>query len=211
MSRDAVIPRSLGMTAIRLPMPVLGILGVGAATSVAVYALWLHDPSVVEENHLVENSQAGLLVLAAMIHGWRGWTMDIAERRLRFGLALFCIALVLREVDVDRLGDEAIMSIVEPILRLTLVVVYVIWGWTSRDVLETLWSNRFPIAFSGVGWLVFAGCVLYGASWPFDRYPQQSGGDTAILFEETLQLLATMMLFLASLAPHVRALRAAPK
>lgn len=190
-------------------MHVLWMPGVGAATTIAVYVLWLCDPAALQENGLVENTQVVFLLLAATVHGLRSRTVDIAERCMRLGLALLSVSLVAREVDIDRLGDEAIMSSVETILRGTLVVVWVIWGWRSRKALETLWSHRLQVAFGRVGLLVLAGGALYGASWPFDKYPRQLGGEEAILVEEMLQLLATMTLFAASLAPRVPALRTA--
>lgn len=187
------------------------LLAVEAGTALAVYALWLRDPSTFQEHGFVENAQVALLLLAVTVHASRSRKRETVERCLRIGLALFCSSLAVREVDIDRLGDPAIMSTVEAGVRAMLVAAWVVWGWRFRAVFRTVWRNRVPIALGSVGLLVVAGSMLYGASWPFDKYPRLFGHETAILPEQGLQLLATMTLFVASLPAQITVLRIAPR
>jgi hypothetical protein len=185
----------------------LWIVGAAAATFAAVYAIWNVDHDVVEEDHLVEVLQAVFLLLAAIVYGVRARLTTHAERTLLMGACLFCISLAMREVDIDHFGDEMVMSRVEVALRAVLVLVWIAWGFQARHSIEVLWRRRFAVVLSGMGMLIVLGCLLYLSSWPFDKFPRQLGGPMARMFEETLQLLATMMLFLSSLAPPIRVLR----
>lgn len=166
--------------------------------SVPLYLLWTRDAAVVDENNLVETSQAILLVAAAAVHGWRcssaHWR---AGGTIHLGLALLCFTMAVREVDIDQLGDRDIMETLELVLRWMIVAAWIGLGFKVAGVISEWIRNTRQIAGGSVFVFTVAGCVLYLCSWPLDKYPERfsESEDLVQFFEELFQLHGTLLLF----------------
>lgn len=80
------------------------VAGAVVGATLLTILLWRRDRLVVEENHLVEWTQAGLLFLAALVHGARiAPAPGRAGRTIRMGMTLLCLSFLLREVDIEKL------------------------------------------------------------------------------------------------------------
>jgi hypothetical protein len=177
------------------------------AVSAGAYILWLRDPRVVNEDHVVEVLQVAFLLLAACAHAraavrgreaWRGgW-------QLRSGLSLFCVSLAVREVDIDTLGGAAIMPAVEAGVRAAVVIAWLVFAAIAHGLIGEWWNRRYSIAKSGLGMLTIMGCLFYAASWPFDKFPGVLSDGMSVLAEETLQLNATVLLLVAACRPETK-------
>jgi hypothetical protein len=178
----------------------VGLLLIGASTT--AFLLWRQDAHVVDENHIVENTQVACLLLAAAVHFLRAGALprlsDRDARLIRQGLGLFCISLTVRELDIDRMGDRAIASNVELAVRGAVVVCWVLFSWRLLPSIESLWSRKASVACSSLALLTFAGCAFYLASWPFDKFPDYFGRPEAKFIEQTSQLNATLLLLVAA-------------
>ena len=182
---------------------------VSAATALV---LWRYDEQVTEENHIIENSQVVLLLLACLIHSLR------ARRRTyrfdmwyRTGLALLCLSFAVRELDIDAFGPAPLWPNIELVVRGAVVLMWVVY--IGLLVPRTKWlSTRLRQAFlSPCALYTLLGCVLYVLSWPFDK--QQFALDESVsqLVEETIQLIATIAFLAAATTPAVRKLRDEPR
>ena len=171
-------------------------------TPMATFLLWKTVAGVFEENHIVETAQAVLLFLAVLIH--------VREALLQMGqprtfvlfhstLALLCLSLFAREFDVDAIGTQNFWALVETVFRVFIVLLWISLGSILIAGRNELWQRRFILVLGKGSRFVYAGILLYGCSWFFDKEAFALTADTALYFEETLQLVATLCFFFGAL------------
>lgn len=170
----------------------------------AAYWLWTFTPRITAENDLLETAQYLFLLLACATHIFQSGKAPpkSVERHLRWNLALFCFALLLREFDIDRVGDAQIWHSIESLIRsLTLITLVIYWGWAwgwPAKKGRIHWCNISGIFATPTIVLTIIGCIFYAAGWPFDKLKFSIAADFSGLIEETLELNACMLLFFAA-------------
>lgn len=189
--------------AIALAFFIAGLLAISTAIS---FELWQYNALVTAENALLELAQGGFLLLAALLQGLQGLRTpsNSLQRDIRFGLALFALALFLREVDIDRLGASAFWDLLEKGLRaIALVFILGFAIHMSRRIKIVLRDlNRVLLAPTVIISLV--ACVLYVSGWPFDKELFNIDKGLSLWFEETLELNACLLFFFAGFTSSVK-------
>jgi len=190
--------------AIALTFFIVGLLAISSTLS---FEAWQFNPAIVKENALLELAQGGFLLLAALVQGWRAFNAHDSglKRDIRLGLALFALALFLREVDIDKLGGSAAWDVIEKVLRV--ITLLMILGFTlhmSRRI-KLVMRNAGKILLSPTVMLTILACVFYACGWPFDRelFNNIDKG-LSQWFEETLELNACLLFFCASLLGNIK-------
>ncbi|WP_152625400.1 hypothetical protein [Cellvibrio sp. OA-2007] len=182
------------------------IMGVLAICSTLSFEAWQFNAAIVQENALLELAQGGFLLVAAVIQGWRAFNAHDSglKRDIRIGLALFALALFLREVDIDKLGNAAAWDILEKTLRV--IAVLMILGFVlhmSRRI-GLVMRNLGQILLSPTVVMTLIACIFYACGWPFDRELFSIDKGLSQWFEETLELNACLLLFFASLMGNIK-------
>jgi hypothetical protein len=171
-----------------------------AMVSLGSFALWKAVNGVLEENHLIESSQAAFLALAAGLHLVRIRSATILETASYHAtLALLSFSLLLREMDIDRFGTALFWRAAELVLRGGVAVLWFVVAWQLWRHRSVLFHVRRRILFSPCSLIVWAAIGLYGISWFFDKSVIPLSVDTSRFFEETIQLNATWLLAVAAL------------
>lgn len=193
-----VKPEDSGSDAIRPPAWIT--LALCSAATVGGFFLWRKVDGVLEENHVIESTQAVLLALATALH-WLRMRAATVPAALSFHatLAILMVSLFLREVDIDDFGESLFWEWIELIARLGAGIFWIFLGVhliRRRNVLE-----REPrgLAFNPCSRFVWLGIALYATSWFFDKEIYPLTLTTSMFFEETLQLNATLLFFLGAL------------
>jgi len=178
--------------------------GIGVSLGVAIailtsYLLRGQDFTGTQEYQEVEWAQAVLLAAAALINAGRSVkTQSLVNRYLRMGLALFCTSMLLREVDIDKFGEQPLWDHMELVVRLILVAGWVWYAVLALKHRDELFRAVPRFLLTGCCLLNALGCLFYVASYPFDRFELVIGSLSAIFLEQTLELIATMMFLLAA-------------
>jgi hypothetical protein len=181
---------------------------VSAFCAWVVITLWIDDKTIARENGLLENGQVTLLVVAGLLHFIQRSRIDSSSvaRICHVVLGLLCLSIVIREVDIDKIGPAAAWKTAEFIIRLCVVLVWCVVGaHVFRHLLE-LWRHRWGVLFSMTSWLTAIGIVLYMAAWFFDKSVESLGPETRRLCEELLELSGGIF-FLHGLAETSRIAR----
>jgi hypothetical protein len=102
---------SLPRAGLILLWPVL----VSAFCAWGVAALWNGDKTIAEENGLLENGQVTLLVVAGLLHFIQRRRIDSSSvvRICHAVLGMLCLSVVIREIDIDKIGPAAAWGIAE--------------------------------------------------------------------------------------------------
>lgn len=163
-------------------------------------SLWLNDPGVTKENSFLENGQVAFLLLAALLHGlrWRR-TQDLVARDFYACLGLLCLSIVVRDVDIDRLGPAAVFEPLEKLLRGALVIAWLVVGALLFRHRVLLWIHKCDLAFSPCSRISILGIVAYGLGWFFDKEIFPLVGPVQNLIEESLELSGTFLFAAAAL------------
>lgn len=174
---------------------------VSAFCAWVVIALWIDDKTIAEENGLLENGQVTLLVLAGLLHFIQRSRIDSSSvvRICHVVLGMLCLSIVVREVDIDKIGPAVAWKTAELIIRLCVVLVWCVVGAHVFRRLAELWQHRWGVLFSITSWLTGIGVVLYMVSWFFDKCVGSMGPATSRLCEELLELSGAIFFFTASL------------
>lgn len=164
------------------------------------FVTWIFDPKAVTENGLIETGQNAFLALACLSHGYHCRnTPDSLDKYLRFGLALFCCGILLREFDLDKIGSAAIWKPIETLIRASVAVIFLVYLALMLKRFELLRSNIGTILYCPMILLTLLSCFIYLSGWPFDKELFPIPTSVSVLIEETLELNATVLLFLSSL------------
>lgn len=182
------------------------IIGVLAITSTLSFEAWQLNPTIVKENALLELAQGVFLLLAAMFQGWRAFNAHDSglKRDIRIGLALFALALFLREVDIDKLGSSAAWDVLEKTLRALAVLMILGFTWHMSRRVKLVMRNLSHILLSPTVMLTLVACMFYACGWPFDRELFSIDKGLSQWFEETFELDACLLFFCASLMANIK-------
>lgn len=189
--------------AIALTFFIIGLLAISSTLS---FEAWQFNPTIVKENGLLELAQGGFLLLAALVQGWRAFnTHDSGLKRdIRLGLALFALALFLREVDIDKLGSSSAWDPLEKILRVVALLMILSFTWHMSRRIKLVMRNIGKILLSPTVMLTILACVFYACGWPFDRELFNIDKGLSQWFEETFELNACLLFFCASLLGSIK-------
>ena len=159
-------------------------MSLGAGWVAALF--WTADPSVTSEGGWVENGQALLVALAGALHGWMAFRSQSREVRV-YGafLALLCVAVLGREVDIDRLGSAAAWADVERVYRLAAGALVGIVFVVAYRLRSTLPVRKFLSMAPSV--LTALAILLYFVGWSCEQAALLAPALTQ-LFEELFQL-----------------------
>lgn len=168
----------------------------------AAALLWQQDNTVTHENRVIENTQAFFLLLATALHALQTGRHPISvkvPRICHMVLAMLCLSILVREIDIDRLGPQPGWSIAENLIRLSGGAA---WIWLMTHVYhyrQQLWRNRARILLTSTSLLTGLGVLLYMTSWFFDKSVVPLPPNLSQLWEETLQMSGTVFFFTAAL------------
>jgi hypothetical protein len=170
---------------------------------------WRYSPAALAENGWVEWLQVVLLLTTAAVvfHASR---MTRGCDVLRLGLALLCLTMAVREVDIDSLGSSPAWANAERIIRAG-----VLGLWCSLLVYASLTSRRL-LAKLGA-WvpdpsmqlvLLAGSCFVFAQ--PFDQRWGRGwlGDSTSLWAEESLELAGAAILGMGAAAMHRKRKRA---
>jgi hypothetical protein len=151
-------------------------------------------------------AQGGFLLLAALVQGWRAFnTHDSGLKRdIRLGLALFALALFLREVDIDKLGSSAVWDALEKILRVIALLMILSFTWHISRRVKLVFRNLGKVLLAPTVMLTMLACVFYASGWPFDRELFDMDKGLSQWFEETFELNACLLFFCASILGSIK-------
>ncbi|MEC7120865.1 MAG: hypothetical protein VXW65_13330 [Pseudomonadota bacterium] len=149
--------------------------------------------------------KAGLLGLAAVYHLLR--LTQLANRSamdlyVRLALALLCIAFLVREVDIDLLGESIWWAWAEDMIRIMVGLSILVWYGFLSSKLKVFWAAKSELIHSAVLALSFWGCVWYLGSWPFDKMLVVEDASLSALIEIIFELSATVTLCMAAWLPE---------
>lgn len=185
---------------------------VSVVLSYFAWRLWRTHKWLTAEDQLLESWQAVFLTFAFGVHLLRWLAASTRPVGLcHLTLAMLCVSVLLREVDVDQIGDAAIWSSLETILRLTIVVAWLIVLQGVGHDFPILWRIRWEVLLSIKSALTFLAIVLYAVSRLFDKHDLPVEEELSRLLEEVIQLSATIFFFAGALKPlRVRAMEPTP-
>jgi hypothetical protein len=164
--------------------------------------LWLGDKSISNENRFMENSQVVFLALAFAFH-WkqRLETAHPPIRACHSVLAMLCFSVMVREIDIDKIGGTRMWHIIENAIRFCVVSAWLSLAPDIARNFSKLWATRFGIFFSPNSLMTAVAVAFYLASWFFDNHIVPIDRKTSQFIEESLQLSGTAFFFAASLKP----------
>ncbi|HSX83879.1 MAG TPA: hypothetical protein VLE50_00675 [Cellvibrio sp.] len=164
------------------------------------YRLWSHGLISTTETGLLEVGQNIFLFLACLLHSYHSRN-DNAEPLYRYlcvGLALLCLALLLRELDIDKMGDNNQWRNIELLVRsVTVTGIIIFCGKLLRHPAIT-WSSLRSLSTMPILTFSFWGVCCYLCGWPFDKLLFAIPQGLSAWVEETLELNATILLFCAA-------------
>lgn len=181
-----------------------------ATLALVAYFLWVQDNGATRENGPIENSQVFFLALAFALHIYQQGrlrqqitSVPINEAKLagicHLTLAMLALSILVRELDIDKLGVSAGWHWLELTVRAAgvgawlLVLSYVYRQWAP------LWSRKWVILCTATSVLTGIGVAFYISSWFFDKSVVPINAAASQLWEETLQLTGTIFIFSAAL------------
>lgn len=166
--------------------------------------LWHQDITVTYENGIIENTQLFFLGLAMILHALqtkRQPRNSTTPRLCHMVLGMLCLSIMVREIDIDKLGPQPGWEIAENTIRLAGGCA---WLWLLRGVYRnrwSLWRCKGDIIFTSTSLLTGLGVLMYMASWFFDKSVVPLPLERSQLWEETLQMSGTILLSSAALRP----------
>ncbi|WP_409524990.1 hypothetical protein [Nitrincola sp. MINF-07-Sa-05] len=187
----------------RRSLAVVGATVLGAwlaLTIVCVYLVFVKEQSMVYyENGLLENLQAVLLVVSCLIFFLTALMNERNDKLILLACALLCYGFFLREVDVERLDVHAFLVLIGSgmgrnliLLLATILILVVAIRNFAHYWQESMAYLRSPVALL---FLLSAVTLFTGAYFEdANALPHHE------FFEEGLELLAYVLILLASLA-----------
>lgn len=151
----------------------------------------------------IELTQSVLLLLACVAHCKRAYPLPSASlaRLIHMGLALLTYSFLLRELPIHEFGGPQIGPTLQTTLRLIGVVLWVVVLLKLLRQIKPIFAEKWAVLTLPVMSLTVLGCLMYTASWPFDKAVFASLSPALSAFiEEVIELNACVLLFSASLA-----------
>jgi hypothetical protein len=184
------------------------MLSAALVPAALLFLAWRMDPTLADENHLLENAQVACLLLGALLHVHRASCLpalpETPSRILSVLLAFLCLGCALRELDIDDLGDPRYFEPLETGLRalaLGGLGLYLLGHVTH------LWAVCVSIVRARGTLLVhrsLLGILLYVASWPLDKKVFALDVNASLWLEEMLELYACCMFLAAAYSDRRR-------
>jgi hypothetical protein len=196
----------MNLKATAFPLHPLFIFAILIVISLTSYWLWSLGVNTTDENGLLEFGQDVFLILACAMSAYRykGAT-TILYRFVYSGLMIFCFAILLREIDIDKIGVSPIWEVVETFARGLALVALLVYLFFMIKKFRGLREGIPDILTSPIFLLTLIGCLSYIGGWPFDKLIfLDSARDLAVAIEETLELNATLLFFFASCAKELK-------
>lgn len=183
------------------------------ATTVMAWALWLREPGITDEHRFVENLQVFFAAVGMALHAWH-WRQTASQRESPAAvyhtiLALLLLSVIVRESDIDTLGNSPFWPIAERVVRIALVGLWLGAALFALKASQTLLHHTKAILAAPASRLVVAGILLYILSRPFDKGLIPIDPSSSQLAEESLQVAACVF-FAASGFHRLAARQAAP-
>jgi len=190
--------------ALALTFFIVGLLAISSALS---FEAWQLDPRVTAENALLELTQGGFLLLAAIFQGLLAFNSHSSglKRDIRLGLAFFAFALFLREVDINKLGNRDTWGVVENILRASALLMILGFALHMSRRIKLIIANINKILLAPTVMLSILACVFYACGWPFDRELFAIDKGLSKWFEETFELNACLLFLCAGMVGNIKA------
>jgi hypothetical protein len=186
----------------RLVAPHAGLL-FAAALIVVLICTYLvvrtGNVTLYQENGLLENLQAGLLVVCVIGFALRGIRAQSPRRWLLLLCALLSYAFLLREVDVERLGLPAIFGAIGAGVGRNAsiaIALLALLGMLARNRVASYGAALTLLRSNSGRWLVATGALLVLGAW-FDKHPTYLH---ARFIEESFELLAFVCMLNGALA-----------
>lgn len=180
-------------------------LAIMALSTALASSLWRYDQRVMEERHIIEMSQAALLMIACGIHAVRVFRCaSMRDSTCRMGLALLCLTLAVRETDIDEFGASTLWPVAESVLRGILVMLWVVLGVVVGRRYALLLPAWRQAAFGSCAVYTVAGGMLYLLSYPFDKTMVPLAASPSMFVEEALQMNACILMLAAATLPIAR-------
>lgn len=135
------------------------------------YRLWSHGLISTSETGLLEVGQNIFLFLACLLHSYHSSNdkADPLHRYLCAGLALLCLTLLLRELDIEKMGSGNQWKNVELLIRgLAATGIIIYCGKLFNDPTIT-WSALKSVATMPILLFSLWGVCCYFCGWPFDK------------------------------------------
>lgn len=164
------------------------------------YRLWSHGLISTSETGLLEVGQNIFLFLACLLHSYHSHNdkADPLYRYLCAGLALLCLTLLLRELDIDKIGNNNQWKNIELLIRSLSATGIIIYCGKLRRHPTITWSSLKSVTTMPI--LIFSlwGVCCYLCGWPFDKSLFAIPQGLSAWVEETLEFNATILLFCAA-------------
>lgn len=185
-----------------LARSVLAVSVVIAMTSALSVLAWWQNPLVIAEHQGIEIAQAVLLLLACVMHSIRAFRLPPGSIKffVHAGLALLTFSFAVRELDISRFGEALVWSTVQRGVQLFGLALWAAFLFWALKHLKSIYRDRNTILYSPTMVLTIAGGAFFIAGWPFDKKLFLLSQEISQLIEETLELNASVLLAMASVA-----------
>lgn len=165
--------------------------------SCALLILWLFNPDIAQENNLIETSQSVFLSFSVLLHVYtyqiNAQRNNTLENYLQTGLIIFCVAVLLREIDIDRWGNSGLWNQLELLLRGVTVISVLIYGYLILGKIHRLLNSWRTIIQQPMIRITMLGGIAYSAGWFFDKNIFLLSAGSSLFIEELLELNATAL------------------
>ncbi len=178
------------------------VMGVITGGLSGLWYLWLYNPAIADENHLLEWTQVFFLSAAMLVCLIRMGGEDKGEKTFPFGfLFLVFLSAILREVDVEDfpLPDPVILMGSGMGRDIMLTVAWLVYLFFLLRNYHRLPGISIQYLNSHAGRYFMAGTFCYLATISFDKNMLTLGPSISFFGEEALEVVATFLLFLSTL------------
>lgn len=172
--------------------------------SCATSLIWFFNPDIALENNLIETSQSVLLLFSISLHLYAyrlsAPSDNTLENYLRIGLIIFCVAVLLREVDIDRWGNSVVWNQMELALRGATAIGGIVYSYFILGKIRWLLKSWRIIIQQPMIRITIVGAIVYLAGWLFDKNIFALPGASSLFIEELLELNATALFVIGAVA-----------
>jgi hypothetical protein len=171
-------------------------------------SIFLHDETTdADANHVLEMLQFSVLLLAVGVHAERAFRAARVSFNflVHAGLMWLCCAFILREIDIDLLGEDPAWTWawvwLEYVLRAIALIVLLVGLLVLAPQIKQVFAARVVILSMPVVVLSMLAGVVLVAGWPFDKQLFLFlSPPTSAFIEELLELNGYILMFAGALA-----------
>ncbi|MES2832748.1 MAG: hypothetical protein V4695_12225 [Pseudomonadota bacterium] len=165
------------------------------------YLQWLQDPSLAQENGVLEWLQVSMILFACVMHSGRAGQLDRSSLLFvtHAGLALLTYSFALRELDFEQFGSSPLWLLLEKSLRLIRTVLWLGFFMLMYFRMKVIFSQRAFLFRLPVVWMSLIGGLFLIAGGLFDRQVFSNIAQPSSRFaEEVLELNGYFMILAAT-------------